>query len=280
MKVGEFNALVVRRNSEFGVYLESGDEEVLLPNKYVPPGVQLGETLDVFVYHDSEDRLVATTEEPFAQVGDVVPLKVVDLGEHGAFLDWGLDKDLFLPHREKAGEVRIGDEVVVLVRVDERSGRVVATARLEAYLSRTPSGFEPGQKVRALIATLTPMGYAVALDSESLGFIYEDQAGAALRVGDAVDGWVQRVRPDGRVDVTLRPPAQLARKDDAAVIYERLQRAGGWLDLHDGSAPEDIEREFAMSKKAFKRALATLYRERKIVIQSDGIKLSDAPRKR
>lgn len=274
MKVGEFNALVARRNSEFGVYLDGGDQEILLPNKFVPPGLRLGETIDVFVYHDSEDRLVATTDEPHAQVGDVVPLEVVDVSQHGAFLDWGLDKDLFMPHREHAGVVQVGDEVVVLVRVDERSGRVVASARLEVYLSRTPAGFEPGQVVRALVASLTPLGYAVALDSESLGFIYEDQAPEPLKVGDAVDGWVQRVRVDGRVDVTLRPPARLAKQDDASAIFEKLKREGGFLALHDGSPPEDIDAAFGLSKKAFKRAIATLYRERKIVIADDGIRLA------
>ena len=163
--------------------------------------------------------------------------------------------------------------------LDERSQRLVATTRLEDHLSRTPQGFVPGQAVQALVAQVTPLGYAVALDSESLGFIYADQAPAPLRIGDAVPGWVQRIREDGRVDVSLRPPAALARKDDAALILDRLRAAGGHLPHHDASPPEEIEAAYGLSKKAFKRAIALLYRERKIVIGDSGIRLApETPR--
>lgn len=273
LRIGDFNELPVARDSEFGLYLEADGEEVLLPNKYVPAGAHVGDVLRVFVYTDSEDRPVATTLEPHAVVGDVVSLEVLDVGDHGAFLDWGLEKDLFVPHREQAPPLHVGDDAVVLVMFDERSGRVIATTRLEEHLSRTPRGFAPGQPVRALIAQLTPMGYTVVLDSSSLGFIYEDQTPRDLRVGESASGWVQRIRPDGRVDVTLRPPAKLAKKEDAPFILDRLQEAAGFLPFHDGSDPDDIDRAFSMSKKAFKRAIATLYRQRRIVIEREGIRL-------
>lgn len=276
LRIGEYNDLVVSRDSEFGLYLSAGDEEVLLPNKYVPACVSVGDSVRVFVYTDSEDRPVATTREPHAVVGDVVPLEVVDAGERGAFLDWGLEKDLFVPHREQSTRLRVSDVAVVLVTLDERSGRVIGTARLEQHLSRAPEGFAPGQGVRALVAQVTPLGYTVALDSESLGFVYEDQTPEPLRVGDSVPGWVQRIREDGRVDVALRAPSRLARKDDAAMILDRLREAGGTLPFHDASDPGEIEADFGISKKAFKRAVAALYRERKIVLRTEGIRLAGA----
>ena len=283
IRIGDFNELRVTRNTEFGLRLEDqeGDgEDVLLPNAFVPAeGAAPGAVLRVFVYTDSEDRPVATTQEPFGIVGDVVPLEVVDVGNVGAFLDWGLDKDLLVPHREMSVPLEPGDEAVVLVRLDERTGRVVGTTRLEEHLSRAPSGFAPGQVVRALVAQRTPLGWTVALDAESLGFIYEDQAPEELRIGDSADGWVQRVRPDGRVDVTLRPPAKVAVKEDAPEILRALDRAGGFLALHDGSPPEEIERAFGISKKAFKRAIAGLYRQQKIVIEATGIRRVKLPRK-
>jgi predicted RNA-binding protein (virulence factor B family) len=272
VKLGDFNDLEISSWSEFGAYLTDGEDEVLLPNKYAPQGARPGHRLRVFVYSDSEDRPVATTDEPFAIVGEVAVLRVIDVGRPGAFVDWGLDKDLLIPFAEQDERLEVGDDAVVLVLLDRRTHRVIGTTRLEEHLTRTPRGFTAGRPVKLLVARLTPMGYAVVVDGDALGFVYEDQATEPLRVGDSRDGWIQRVRPDGRLDVTLRPPARLAAKDDAGRILEELERAGGFLPYHDGSDPEAIEDAFGISKKAFKRAIAGLYRERVITIDDDGIR--------
>lgn len=272
VRIGDFSELTVARDSEFGVYLDTGDGDILLPNKLVPAGARIGDRLRVFVYTDSEDRPVATTEKPRAIAGEIAVLEVVDVGRPGAFLDWGLEKDLFLPFREQTVELRAGDPVVVLVRVDERTDRVIATMRLEEHLTRTPQGYEPNQAVDVLVAGVSELGYTVVMDARDLAFAYADQSPEELYIGDARPGWVQRVRPDGRVDVTFRPPAKLAARRAGPEIIGKLEAAGGFLPYHDGSDPADIEREFGMSKKAFKRALAGLYRERRIALEPGGIR--------
>lgn len=272
--LGDFNDLEVARSGEHGLTLTDGRDRVLLPNRFAPRGARAGDRLRVFVYTDSEDRPVATTDEPFAVVGEVAVLCVIDTGRIGAFVDWGLDKDLLVPFAEQDEPLEPGDDAVVFVLLDRRSQRVIGTTRLEEHLTRTPRGFAAGGPVKLMVARVTPMGYTAVVDRRALGFIYEDQATEPLRAGDARDGWVQRVRPDGRLDVTLRPPARLAAGHDAQRILAALERAGGFLPYHDGSDPDAIEDAFGISKKAFKRALATLYRERVINIEADGIRVT------
>jgi predicted RNA-binding protein (virulence factor B family) len=265
----------VLRRTRQGLYLGSEDDEVLLPGKYAPDDAHPGSRLRVFVHTDSEDRRVATTRKPKAVVGEFARLRVAQVGTMGAFLDWGLEKDLLAPFREQALRMAAGRTYLVRVCHDEKTGRLFASSRIQKFLS-PPRGLKSGKPVEMLVYELTPLGYNVILDHAFGGLLYHDQTPERLKVGDVRDGWVQRVRPDGGVDVTLRPTTKEAAAEGKPLILERLEAAGVFLPFHDGSAPAEIERVFGMSKKAFKRAMGNLFQERRILIEGDGIRLVPA----
>lgn len=272
IQIGRFNDLEVLRRTKQGIYLGTDEEDVLLPDRYVPADARVGDRLKVFVYTDSEDRLVATTRKPAAVLGEFAMLEVVEVAKIGAFLDWGLEKDLLAPFREQALRMAEGRSYLVRVCLDEKTGRLFASSRITKYLS-PPRGLKSGKPVEVQVYELTPLGYNVILNQEFRGLLYHDQTPERLRVGDLWDGWVQKVRPDGGVDVTLRPTTKEAVVEGKPLILEQLEEAGGFLPYHDGSDPAEIERVFGMSKKAFKRAMGNLFRERLIVIEDDGIRL-------
>jgi len=274
--IGERNALRVVRESKSGLYLD-GEwlGEILLPGRYIPKGTVPGDYLEVFVHHDSEDRIVATTELPRACVGDFAALKVI--GFHpgvGAFLDWGLSKDLLLPMREQAHRVKVGDTVVAYVFIDKRSSRIVATTRLEKHLGQTAPAYVPGQKVPLLIAGETPLGYKAIVDNAHLGLVYKSDLGSPLAVGQALEGYVRMVRPDGKIDLSLDPAGYKRISSVTEQIIEALQKApGGRLPFGDHSTPEEIRAQFGTSKKAFKQALGALYKQRKVKLVEGGMEL-------
>lgn len=277
LALGQINPLPVLRSTPQGVYLGGGEnEEILLPTRYVPRGTQLDDVLEVFVYRDSEDRLIATTERPLAMVGEFAALKVVSVNRNvGAFLDWGLPKDLMLPFREQADPIYAGDKVLVYVMVDERSHRIIATTKLNRYLSKQPPRYRPKQPVSLVIVNRTPLGYNAIVENAHLGLLYHSQVGATLEPGQKLKGFVSAIRPGGKIDLSLDAAGYQRVASLTDQILDALKAAGGRLDYDDDTAPEVIRQQFDCSKKAFKQALGALFRQRRIQFTNPGIALVD-----
>ncbi len=273
LKIGNTNQLTVARTSDFGLYLSSSQGDILLPNRYVSPEMEVGHTIDVFVYTDSEDRLVAVTDLPKAQVGEFAALRVKDVTPIGAFLDWGLEKDLLLPFKEQLYPVRAGQRVVVRVCLDPRTQRVIAVAKLQPFFQRDPAGLAEKQAVMALVFQETDLGYKVLVDQRYEGLIYRNEVFDALSIGDERPGYVKKVRNDGKLDVSLQPLGVAGIDAARETVLQKLSEAEGGLPYHDRSNPEDIQRVFGLSKKAFKRAVGGLYRDKKITLSEEGIRL-------
>lgn len=277
-ELGKRNLLTVVREGPPGYFLDDGEAgEILLPGKYIPAGSKLGEMIDVFIYRDSEDRPVATTQAPLAMVGDFAALKIVDVSPGiGAFLDWGLEKDLLLPRREQGGFRKIGEKVVVYVFLDDKSDRIVASTRLQRWFSKTPPAYAKDYPVNLLIAGRTPLGYKAVVDNLYQGMLYGSELSGPLEIGSRIDGFVKTVRPDGKLDLSLdrRGFARVGPITDQ--ILEALSAAGGHLPYNDKSPPDAIRTAFGVSKKAFKQALGTLYRKRLIELTAEGISLAKA----
>lgn len=276
--IGKLNVLRVLREAAPGFYLDGGPlGEILLPGSQRTAKTIPGGDIEVFVYRDSEDRLVATTRVPHAQLDEFAMLRVVAVRAGiGAFLDWGLEKDLLLPIREWKDRVEPGDWVVVKVRMDTRSNRLVASARLDRHLDRTPADYQPRQPVRLLVAGETPLGYFVIINHTHRGLLYAADVAAPLGIGETLDGYVLRVRPDGKIDTTLHAAGFERIGPLKTRILGLLSESDGFLPYHDGSSPAEIHDAFGVSKKAFKQAIGLLYRDRRITIADDGIRL--APR--
>lgn len=272
-QIGKRNSLTVLHSTPHGVYLDAGDlGEILLPNRYIPKGTELGQSLDVFIYRDSEDRLVATTEHPLAEVGDFATLEVVGLNRNiGAFLNWGLPKDLLLPFREQVDKVVPGDRVVVYVMVDEKTDRIMATARLNRHLSHERPPFRPQQEVRLLITARTPLGYNAIIEGTHAGLLYHSNIGAPLAIGQQVNGFVAMIHPGGKIDLSLDASGYQRVASLTDKILEALKNSDGRLPFDDDSPPEQIRENFDASKKAFKQALGALYRQRRIRFTHPGI---------
>ena len=275
-QLGKINRLPIVRFAPPGFYLDGGTHgEILLPSRYIPAGAVPGGWLEVLVYRDTEDRLVATTEKPLAVVGEFAALKVVGLTPRiGVFLDWGLEKDLLLPICEMDGSLQPGDRVVVRILVDPQTDRLMASARLHRYLDQTPAGYHEGESVRLLVASRGPLGYNLIVNDAHRGLLYHTDLSGSLTIGQRVEGYVRAIRPDGKLDLAL---GQAGYRRIAALteqIMAALEAKGGRLPLHDNSLPLDIQAAFGVSKKAFKQAIGALFRERRIVIESDGIRLA------
>lgn len=275
--IGKRNLLSVVRESTSGLYL-NGEElgEILLPRRYIPHDLAPKDQLDVFIYRDSEDRLVATTEKPLAMVGEYAWLKVKDVNQQiGAFLDWGLPKDLLLPFREQGIPVRAGQHVVVVVCLDPKTARIMASTRLNCHLSRATPLYRNGQPVTFLITGQTPMGFNAIVENAHSGLLYHNNLAAPLATGQLLKGFVRTVRPSGKIDLSLDASGykRVALLTDQ--IVQALENNGGWLDFDDDSSPEAIRENFGVSKKAFKQALGKLYRDRRIAFQNSGVQLLD-----
>jgi len=273
--LGKINILTVLKDAPPGLYLDGGDlGEILLPGDSIPPGAGPDDELQVFLYRDSEDRLVATTHDPLACVGDFAALKVKQVHPTiGAFLDWGLNKDLLLPMREQERRVHKGDIVVVFVFIDEVSQRIIATTRWRDHLSATPPNYSEGAPVSLLIAGESPLGYNAIVDNTHVGLLFRSELGSALQVGDKCKGYVRNVRPDGKLDLGLDPEGYQRIAPLADRILTALRSQDSKLPVHEGSSPEDIRAAFQTSKKAFKQAIGNLYRQRLIEIKGADIVL-------
>ncbi len=276
MRTGEIQRLTVARISDFGLYLKDDEgAEVLLPNRFTRLDMKEGDEVEVFVYHDSEDRLVASTEKPLIKVGEVAALKVVDKSIHGAFLDWGLSgKHLFLPNRNQQGGVIAGQLTVVYMYVDERTGRCVATNKIKPFIyNDDPLTVKVGDEVDVLVAFETPIGYRVVIDNRHWAMIYKNQLFRPIRVGDRCRGWVRKITEDMRIDVSLQQQG-LAEVETSVVKLEKmLKEHGGVLSVNDHSDPQAVARLTGMSKKVFKRALGMLLKQGKIRQTEFGIEV-------
>lgn len=260
MKVGHIQTLKVNRISDYGLYLVDDEgQEVLLPNRYVSLTNAIGDEIEVFVYHDSEDRLVATTDRPLITEGRAAYLKVVDKNIHGAFLDWGLKgKDLFLPNRNQQGGVLAGRSYIVWLYVDNITGRCVATMKLKPFIDNDIITVKPRQKVDILIASESPIGYRAIIDSRHWGMVYKNQIFQKVQIGDRLEGFVRRITDDNRIDLSLRQEGYDGVATSAESLLSIIKENGGSLPVGDDSSPEQIHAVTQMSKKVFKRAVGML----------------------
>lgn len=273
--IGRFNRLQVSKFTDFGLYLDAGEEgEILLPKRYIAdPAPALGDWLDVFIYLDSEDRLIATTQRPRVQVGGFGCLKVVQINRVGLFLDWGLPKDLLLPHSEEKRPLQVGDSVVVYVYLDPRSRRITATARLDRHLDREPARYERGEAVDLLVVERTDMGFKAIINGRHWGLIHNNELFKSLRIGQRVRGFIRELRDDGRISLSLQPQGREAAQDLAEQILAALREAGGSLSLGDKTPPAQISERFGVSKGNFKKAIGGLFKQGLIDIEDEGIRL-------
>lgn len=274
IRLGEYNTLRVVKEVDFGLYLDGGDEgEILLPSRYVPKGAKPGDELEVFVYLDQDERPVATTLQPLAKAGDFAYLEVAWVNEYGAFLNWGLMKDLFCPFREQKKRMEIGSSYIVYVTIDEESYRMMATAKVERYLDRERPQYKHGDEVELLVWQKTELGFKVIVDNRFSGLVYEDQIFRHLTTGDRLTGYVDHVRQDGKIDITLQPTGRRHTEEFSEVLLRYLNDNNGHCDLGDKSPAELIADRFKVSKKAYKKAVGDLYRRRLITISDEGIEL-------
>ena len=273
--LGKRNLLSVIRESTPGLYLDGGAlGEILLPGRYIPANLAQKQKLDVFVYRDSEDRLVATTETPNAMVGEFGYMKVISVHPQvGAFLDWGLQKDLLVPFREQEFPLRAGDWAIVYVALDVKTNRILASTRLNRHLNRDTPAYRDGQPVSLLITGKTPLGYNAIVDNAHRGLLYKNNIAAALKIGAKLKGFVRTVRSGGKIDLSLDAAGYKRVAPLTDLIVSALQISGGKLDFDDDSSPVIIRQNFGVSKKAFKQALGKLYKTRRITFLKPGIQL-------
>ena len=282
LKAGHTQKLTVSRLSEYGLYLTDGTEtdgqpnEVLLPNRYTSLTDKVGDEKEVFLYHDSEDRLVATTETPLLRVGEAGYLRVVDKTAHGAFLDWGLyGKDLFLPNRNQQGGIIAGRSYIVYLYEDSVTGRCVATCKLKSFINNDSITVAPRQEVDLLVASESPIGYRVIINNRHWGMLYRNQLFRPIAVGDRTKGYVRKLTEDNRIDVSLQQEGFAQVKDSAEVLLQLVRDNGGFLPLNDDSAPEEVNRLTQTSKKVFKRSLGMLLKRGAVTVDEQGIKINE-----
>lgn len=275
--IGRMNSLQIVKHTDFGLYLDGGAEgEILLPKRYIPTDIEteVDDWLNVFIYLDSDDKLIATTEKPKVQVGEFASLKVVDINRVGLFLNWGLPKDLLLPHSEEKRPLQVGDYCVVHVFLDKRSKRITATARLDRYLDRTPATYTVGQEVDLLVADATDMGFKAIINGKHWGLIHKNELFKFVRSGMQEKGFIKELRADGKISLSLQPVGQEAASSLSEQILAALREKGGSLPLSDKSSPEAITALFRTSKGNFKKAIGGLYKQGLIVIHDDRIELA------
>jgi predicted RNA-binding protein (virulence factor B family) len=272
IELGKFNRLKIVKEVDFGLYLDGGEEgEILLPARYVPYNYEIGQSIDVFVYLDNEERLIATTLKPYVQVGEFAYLQVSWVNQYGAFLDWGLMKDLFCPFREQKRKMEVGRSYIIHTHVDEESFRIMASAKVEHYLSTERPPYTPDEEVNLLVWQHTNMGYKVIIDNKYQGLVFDNQVFRELEVGDSLKGYIIQVRDDGKVDVALQKKGRQQTLDFADTLFNYMENNGGRCYLHDKSPAEEIYQRFKVSKKVFKKAVGDLYKRRLIEITDHGL---------
>lgn len=274
LEIGKINTLNVNRETDNGVYLDGGDHgEILMPKKFVTDEVKEKAVAEVFVYTDSEDRLVATTETPLAMVGEFAQLQVKATSTFGAFLDWGLPKDLLVPFREQRSKMQEGKSYWVYVYLDLLSNRIAASAKLNKFLDNTPPEYEVGEEVDLIIMEETDLGYKAIVNLEHSGMLYKNQIFQDIQLGAKIKGYVSKVRSDEKIDLMLEKPGYEKVDAISQKIVDELKECHGFMAVSDKSSPEMIHAMFGVSKKNFKKAIGALYKKRLIAFESDGIKL-------
>ncbi len=274
-EIGKVNELTVVKKVDFGVYLDGGElGEILLPHRYVPRNCRAGDMLEVFIYLDSEDRVIATTERPYAMVGEIALLKVLSITPVGAFLDWGLPKDLLSPYSEQKPKMQEGKSYIVRVYLDN-SNRIAASSKLDKYLDRDTGGLQEGQEVGLFIYNQTDIGYKAIINNAHWGVLHFNDVFQPLKRGQKIKGFIRKIRADNKIDLSLHKPGYEKVDEVADTIITALQRYGGFISVTDKSPPEKIYSLFRISKKTYKKAVGALYKKRMLTIEDNGIRLSD-----
>ncbi|PCJ31424.1 MAG: GntR family transcriptional regulator [Gammaproteobacteria bacterium] len=273
-ELGKLNTLTVLKKLDFGVYLDGGDsEEILLPRRYVPEGCSIGDAVDVFVYLDSEDMLIATTEVPKAMVGECAYLKVLEVNQVGAFLDWGLPKDLLVPFGEQQKPMQVGQYYVVYLYIDVASERIAGSTKLDKFIGDTSPYYKEQQQVDLLISSRTDLGYKAVVDGGTIGLLFSSDVFKPIKVGDKLTGYIKHVREDKKIDLCLQLVSREALDSLSEQILAFITAAGGRSTMTEKSSPDVISKQFGVSKSSYKKALGKLYKKRLIVIEKTYIAL-------
>ena len=275
LNIGENHRLIIDRETEPGLFLKNAEgDEVLLPNKYIPENFQLEDEIEVFVYLDHSERPVATTLEPYVKLDEFAFLECVEITDFGAFLDWGLEKHLFVPFKEQVYPMQKGHRYLIFCYLDEDTNRLVASSKVHAFLDNSDLTIKPFEEVDLIVSNKTDLGYNVIINEIHLGLVYNDDVFQPIEIGDRIKGFIKKTRKDGKVDVTLQRPGYRSIEPNAQAILDELQKQNGFLNITDKSSPDKIKAVLKMSKKSFKRAAGNLYKQRQIDIKEDGIYLS------
>lgn len=276
VEIGKYNTLKIVKDLDFGVYLDGGNElEILLPARYVPKNVKPGDEVEVFIYHDNEGRIIATTAKPLAVVGEFKFMEVKSVNNIGAFLEWGLMKDLLVPFKEQKMPMREGKWYLVYVHQDHVTQRIVASARIDKYLDNVVPDYTPNQEVDLLVADETDIGYKVIINNLHWGLLYHNEVFRRLEKGEELKGYIKEVREDEKIDVSLTPLGYQKVEGIVGTILESLKAQGGFIAVHDKSEPDVIYSLFRCSKKAFKQAIGALYKQHYIILEEGGIRLAE-----
>ena len=273
VRMGEYNLLKVIKVKDMGVFMDNGEEGILMPKRFVPPGTRIGDEINVFLYHDGEGRPIATTQKPHGILGDIVRLKAVDVTPQGAFLDWGLMKDLFIPKSGMISFMRPLGEYLVKIVMDEQTGRVAATEKLERYLSNERLTVKEKDAVDLLVYRQTNIGYEVIINNLHKGMLHSNEIYRPIQIGDRFPGFIKNILPENKIDVAAGKPGYQRVEDEAGKILRLLSENNGYLPYHDKSSPEEIYEFFHISKKTFKMTTGNLYKQKKILFTETGIKL-------
>lgn len=277
IELGKFNRLEVVKEVDFGMYLDGGDEgEILLPARYVPEGCQIGDILNVFLYLDNEERLIATTLTPLVQVGELACLEVAWVNQFGAFLNWGLMKDLFVPFSEQKMKMQVGKKYIVHAHLDDESYRIVASAKVDRYLSKEKAEYQPGEEVNILIWQKTDLGFKAIIENKFGGLLYDSEIFQPLHTGMVLKAYVKQIREDGKIDLVLQKLGFEKVDDFSKTLLEYIREHDGYTPLNDKSPADDIYAAFGVSKKTFKKAVGDLYKKHLVVLQEDGIWLASS----
>jgi predicted RNA-binding protein (virulence factor B family) len=273
MEIGHYNTLKIVRNTKVGLFLTDGKEDVLLPLKYIPKDYKIDDEIIVFVYLDHEERPVATTLEPYILLDEFGFLRVNYVNKFGAFLDWGLEKDIFVPFKEQARPMEKGKRYLVFAYMDEKTNRIVASSKTNQFLNNDTITVQVGEEVDLIISHITDLGINVIINDIHKGLLYKDQVYDDIRTGDRMKGFIKTIRPDNKIDVSLQKLGYENIEPNAEKILDELRASRGFLKLNDTSDPDDIKTVLKMSKKTFKKAIGALYKEKRIEIKDDGIYL-------
>ena len=272
IKIGQYNTLKVVKKLSFGCYVDGGDVEILIPIRFVPETLNVDDEIEVFIYHDNEQKLIATTQKPYGVVGDIVLLEVNETTSFGAFLKWGIMKDLFVPISQQISRMKPGDNRIVKIFIDEQTGRIAATEKIDKFISNYELTVSENENVDLFIYQKTDIGYKAIVNNKHLGVLHYNEVFRELEIGDRVKGFVKQIRPENKIDLVLGGRGYLKVADNEAGILDKLQQNDNYLPFNDKSAPEEIYENFGISKKTFKMILGNLYKQRKIEFTQTGIK--------